>query len=69
MTIAIIILAYVANIFLNRWLNKIIYNHDERNEVLFIASWFLSLACTFGFLMFILANDVTIKKKNDTFID
>lgn len=42
MWITIIILAYVANVFLNRWLNKIYWKQDNNNKVL-PWSWFFSL--------------------------
>lgn len=42
MTIAIIILAYVASVFLNRWLNKKCYQYNkEHDKVPFV--WFFSI--------------------------
>lgn len=43
MTITIIILAYVANVFLNRWLNKIVY---KSNKVILPVLWLFSLIGT-----------------------
>lgn len=51
MIIALIILAYVANVFLNRWLNKITYKIDG---VKMPFAWFLSIAETIVFLIIIL---------------
>ena len=48
MIITIIILAYVANVFLNRWLNKIAYQQDEIGVHPFL--WFLSIPSTLAFL-------------------
>ena len=45
MWITIIILAYVANVFLNRWLNKIAYNIDKTVPVI-PPFWFTSLLGT-----------------------
>jgi uncharacterized membrane protein len=47
MTIAIIILAYVANVFLNRWLNKILY---KSNPAIIPVLWFFSLIGTLVFI-------------------
>jgi hypothetical protein len=44
MTLSLIILAYVANVFLNRWLNKKIYDVYKLGATPFI--WFLSLIGT-----------------------
>ena len=44
MTIALIILAYVANVFLNRWLNYLLWIKTGRKPDLFI--WFLPLIAT-----------------------
>jgi hypothetical protein len=57
MTIAIIILAYVANVFLNRWLNKIVFKIDE-DYVIIPNIWFVPVVVTIAFLVII------IKEKN-----
>lgn len=48
MTIAIIILAYVANVFLTRWLNKIVWKKDLI-DILPI-TWFLPILSIIGYL-------------------
>lgn len=50
MTIAIIILAYVASVFLNRWLNKIDYK--KYNAEIVPCIWYLSI---FGTLILLLS--------------
>ena len=50
MIIAIIILAYVANVFLNRWLNKIDYK--KYNASVEPVIWYLSI---FGTLILLLS--------------
>jgi len=58
MTIALI-LAYVVNIFLNRWLNKIAYKRGDANiEFLY---WFVPIATTMAMLAIVLQN-IKIKK-------
>jgi len=54
MIIAIIVLAYVANVFLNRWLNKIVYKrgYDE----IAAWAWFLPIVCTIAMIIIILEN-------------
>jgi hypothetical protein len=47
MIIAIITLAYVANVFLNRWLNKILY---KSNPAIIPVLWFFSLIGTLVFI-------------------
>ena len=42
MTITIVILAYVANVFFNRWLNKVLYKKDFV-EIAPIMVWFIPL--------------------------
>ena len=51
--IILIIIAYIANIFLNRWLNKIICKMDSRRNREPII-WFFSIICTIVFLIIIL---------------
>ena len=48
MIATIIIIAYIANIFLNRWINKIEY--QRYNGPIIPAFWFTSLLCTFVFI-------------------
>jgi len=58
MTIALI-LAYIANVFLNRWLNKIAYKRGDANiEFLY---WFVPIATTMAMLAIVLQN-IKIKK-------
>ena len=54
MTIAIIILAYIANVFLNRWLNKIAYKGGH--DVIAVWAWFLPIGCTIAMIIIILEN-------------
>jgi hypothetical protein len=50
MIVAIIIIAYVLNVFLNRWLNKLIYKYD-RDPELMIGVWFIPIVSTLFFLI------------------
>ena len=59
MTIAIIILAYIANIFLNRWLNKIIYKRGYADIAVWV--WFIPFACTIAMIILI-GENIEIKK-------
>jgi hypothetical protein len=52
MTVAIIITAYILNVFLNRWLNKMMVKLDIIDPAPFI--WFFSLISTVIMLGFIL---------------
>lgn len=54
MTTTIIILAYIGNVFLNRWLNKIAYEKFDFERVPLI--WFFSLYVTIIFLCFIISH-------------
>lgn len=62
MTIAIIILAYVASVFLNRWLNKIIYKKGYVD--IDVWAWFIPFVCAIAMIIIILEN---IKIKNNWF--
>lgn len=62
MTITIIILAYVANVFLNRWLNKIAYKRRYLN--IDVWAWFIPFSCSIVMLIIILQN---IKIKDNWF--
>jgi hypothetical protein len=54
MIIALIIVAYIANVFLNRWLNYLIVKkYDEPKAPFF---WFFSLFSTIVFFIVILEN-------------
>jgi hypothetical protein len=53
MTAAIIIIAYIVNVFLNRWINKIAFKIDLFEPIPFI--WFFSLISTVVMLGFIIA--------------
>jgi hypothetical protein len=55
MTITLIIIGYILNVFLNRWLNYIIYKKSG-TKAPFI--WFLSLIGTGTLLIVIVINDV-----------
>jgi hypothetical protein len=55
MTIAIIIIAYVLNIFLNRWLNKIAYKLDDYNKPN-VFSWFIPISPTLFYLILIIGD-------------
>ena len=54
MTIAIIIIAYVLNVFLNRWLNKVAYKIGNYNKPM-VLSWFIPITPTLFFLLLIVA--------------
>jgi cytochrome c-type biogenesis protein CcmH/NrfF len=62
MTIAIIILAYIANIFLNRWSNKIAYKKGCSEIALW--TWFIPIACTIAMIILIVEN---VKIKDNWF--
>lgn len=64
MIIALIILGYVVNIFLNRWLNKIIYKYNGDNIVPFL--WLFSLVCTFALLVGVI-KALGVKPKSNWF--
>jgi predicted PurR-regulated permease PerM len=53
MILTIIILAYVANMFLNRWLNKIIVKINRESSIVPIV-WFMSFVGTILFFSFII---------------
>lgn len=61
MTITIVILAYVANVFLNRWLNFLIVKRGVDGSIL-PYSWFLSFICTIIYLLFMIG-DLNLTKK------
>jgi hypothetical protein len=50
MTIALLTIAYVLNVFLNRWLNKIMCDRDKSHEP-FPFLWFFGFFCTAAFLI------------------
>ena len=58
MWITIIIIAYVANVFLNRWLNKIAWK-KELIDILPIM-WFIPILSTIGYLS-IFINEINPK--------
>lgn len=51
--ITAIILAYVANVFLNRWLNKIIIKQNSESSIVPIV-WFMSIIGTILFISFVI---------------
>lgn len=53
MILTIIILAYIANIFLNRWLNKIIVKQKPESSIVPIV-WFMSFVGTILFISFVI---------------
>jgi hypothetical protein len=59
MTIAIIIIAYVLNVFLNRWLNKLMCKYCEYEEPMPLI-WFLPIFTTLVFTIEVLG----YKEKN-----
>jgi hypothetical protein len=64
MTITLLIIAYVLNVFLNRWLNKLIYKHDQDNKLM-TSVWFIPIVGTiFLFIVFI---DVSATKEKNWF--
>lgn len=63
MTITIVILAYVANVFLNRWLNKVLYKKDFL-EIAPCLFWFIPFLFT-TFILIILLRE--FKTKNNWF--
>lgn len=54
--ITIIILAYVANVFLTRWLNKVVYKRSLGNVV--VLFWFIPIATTIVFTWIILEDKI-----------
>jgi hypothetical protein len=65
MTITLLITAYVLNVFLNRWLNKLIYKHNHYDDDLMTAIWFIPIVSTiFLFIIFI---DVSSTKEKNWF--
>jgi hypothetical protein len=61
MTITLLIIAYVLNVFLNRWLNKLIYKYD-RDPDLMIGVWFIPIVSTLFFLIVL----ITVSADKDT---
>ena len=53
MEIALIIIAYILNVFLNRWLNYIIYKNDKVKAT---PIWFFSIMGTIVFLAIMIIN-------------
>jgi len=51
MEIALIIIAYILNVFLNRWLNYILYKMEG---IIFTPSWFCSIIGTCALLVTII---------------
>ena len=61
MEVVIIILAYVANVFLNRWLNKILLHKKKGMYHMIPAHWFLSYVTTFFFVVSIIEDSKFFK--------
>lgn len=53
MTVIIIILAYIANIFLNRWLNKKLLQIDRFTSINPVI-WFIPIVPIFSYIVLIL---------------
>lgn len=49
MIIAIIIILYILQVFLNRWLNKILYKTADWDIT--PVAWFTPVACTIAFII------------------
>lgn len=66
MTLTIILLAYVANVFLNRWINKIAHKIDDYipKMVLF---WFVPIIPSCMFLFLIAINKYDDMEKDNWF--
>jgi hypothetical protein len=62
MTITLLIIAYALNVFLNRWLNKLIYKYDH-DEDLMISVWFIPIVSTL-FLLIITIKVIANKDSN-----
>ena len=65
MTITLIILAYIASVFLNRWLNYLIIRLDLMDDK-FVLCWFVPYFTTF-FFIFVLIIGVIIEICNTKF--
>ena len=64
MTILIIIIAYIANVFLNRWLNKVLHKIDQDFEPIpFI--WLLAFFSSIAYLIIIINTCLQKTKYND----
>ncbi len=61
----IIILAYVANVFLNRWLNKIYIKRGGVYKKV-VCLWFIPISTTIAFL-FLIFNQSNFKIKENWF--
>jgi len=64
MIITMIILAYIGNVFLNRWLNKIVYKKNIAKIEVF--TWFIPVLVTIAFILVLLNH--FIEKKSNWFI-
>jgi hypothetical protein len=62
MTIILIILAYVSNVFFNRWLNKIAYKKGYLSIAVW--AWFIPISCTIAMIIALAEN---IKAKDNWF--
>jgi hypothetical protein len=62
MIITIIILAYVDNVFLNRWLSKIIYKNT--NDAVLEWTWFIPILMTMVLLVEAAPYLISVKFKN-----
>jgi len=57
MITTIIILAYVASVFFNRWLNKLVYNIDKDIDVIIAPKyWFIPILTTIVLICEVLDN-------------
>mgnify|MGYP003670775223 CR=1 FL=1 len=64
MTVTLLIIVYLLNVFLNRWLNKMIYKHNHDDDLM-TAIWFIPIVSTiFLFIIFI---DVSANKEKNWF--
>ena len=54
--ITIIILAYVASVFFNRWLNKLVYNIDKDIFAVAPKTWFIPILTTIVLICEVLDN-------------
>lgn len=67
MTVLLICVAYVANVFLNRWLNKILVKYNSDDYEIAPSSWFWSLICTIALTSIIIFDAKPFKSRSNWF--
>lgn len=67
MTVLLICVAYVANVFLNRWLNKVLVKYNSDDYEVIPSSWFWSLIATVIITGIIIGDFKLLKSRSNWF--